>query len=358
VVRLEHSGIAREAGLEVVAVERRAISSTLECNAEVAYDGNRHARLASQVPGIIVSMDKDLGDAVSPGEVMATVNSANLGAAKSAYLRALAGVDLWEENHARENKLLEKGLMTERELLETRTRLAEHRIDLSEAEQKLGSFGLTPDRIAEVGRTGDTSSLYAITSSFSGIVVDRQAAIGEVVDPSQTLFAVADVSRMWALLDVYESDLREIRVGQSVVLRVEGLPGENFAGYITWVSAQMDPRTRTLKARAELVNPGGLLRANMFARAVVSVRERQDSVVVPRSAVQWEGCCNVVFVRKSDTDYEPRKVHLGVSTGTVYEVLSGVDEGEEIVTQGSFLLKTEILKGSIGAGCCEVQPGS
>jgi len=79
---------------------------------------------------------------------------------------------------------------------------------------------------------------------------------------------------------------------------------------------------------------------------------------VPASAVQWEGCCNVVFVKKSNTAYEPRKVHLGIATGSVYQVLNGVNVGEEIVTQGSFLLKTEILKGSIGAGCCEVQPGA
>jgi cobalt-zinc-cadmium efflux system membrane fusion protein len=197
-----------------------------------------------------------------------------------------------------------------------------------------------------------------VTASFPGLVVERHAVVGEVVDSSQPLFAVADVSRMWALLDVYESDMREVRPGQPVILRVDGLPGESFPGYITWVSAQMDPQTRTLQARAEFDNRYGHLRANMFAQAVVSVRDRHESVVVPQSAVQWEGCCNVVFVKKSETEYEPRKVHLGSSTGTVYEVLSGVKPGEEVVTQGSFLLKTEILKGSIGAGCCEVQPGT
>jgi cobalt-zinc-cadmium efflux system membrane fusion protein len=95
----------------------------------------------------------------------------------------------------------------------------------------------------------------------------------------------------------------------------------------------------------------------MFAEARISVRDRQPALVVPTASVQWEGCCNVVFVKRSETVYEPRKVHLGVGTGTVYEVLSGVGQGEEVVTQGSFLLKTEILKGSIGAGCCETHPG-
>jgi cobalt-zinc-cadmium efflux system membrane fusion protein len=113
-----------------------------------------------------------------------------------------------------------------------------------------------------------------------------------------------------------------------------------------------------LQARAALDNAHGHLRAHMFANASIAVRDRVAALVVPTSAVQWEGCCNVVFVKRSNTEYEPRKVHLGITTGTVYEVLSGVREGEEIVTQGSFLLKTEILKGSIGAGCCEVDPGA
>ena len=181
--------------------------------------------------------------------------------------------------------------------------------------------------------------------------------MGEVVEPSKNLFSVADVSRMWALLDVYESDAREIRVGQPVVLRVEGLTGASYGAHITWVSSRVDPDSRTLPARAELDNPDGELRANMFARAIISVREQQDALVVPKDAVQWEGCCNVVFVRQSDTVYQPRKVRLGIDTGRVYEVLSGVSQGEAVVTQGSFLLKTEIMKGSIGAGCCEVQAG-
>jgi cobalt-zinc-cadmium efflux system membrane fusion protein len=107
-----------------------------------------------------------------------------------------------------------------------------------------------------------------------------------------------------------------------------------------------------------LENKDGQLRANMFAQASISLRDRRQSLVVPKESVQWEGCCNVVFVKESETVFLPRKVHLGVATGTLYEVLSGIEEGEEVVTQGSFLLKTEILKGSIGAGCCEVDPGA
>lgn len=357
-VRLENPDIAENAGLEFATVTSRLITKTVECNAEIAFDGNRYVRLSTQVPGIVVGVHKDLGDRVGPGEALATITSTHLGAAKASYLQAEAAVELWQKNHARESDLLNRGVSTEKDLFAAETRLTESRIAYSEAEQALLSFGISSKQIEDIRRTGDTSATYLVLASLPGVVVDRNAAIGELVDPSKPLFSIADVSRMWALIDIYESDLREIQVGQPVVLQVEGLPGEAFAGYITWVSSQLDPQTRTLKARAECDNTHGLLRAHMFAHASVSVRDRQQALVVPEASVQWEGCCNVVFVKKSETEYEPRKVHLGIGTGTVYEVLAGVSEGEVIVTQGSFLLKTEILKGSIGAGCCEIDPGT
>jgi len=119
----------------------------------------------------------------------------------------------------------------------------------------------------------------------------------------------------------------------------------------------VDAQTRTLKARAELANPDGLLRAGMFARAIITEAKEDPVLVVSKEAVQWEGCCNVVFVRRSDVLFEPRKVRLGCEIDGFLEVQDGLSDGEEIVTTGSFALKTEILKGSIGAGCCEVQPG-
>jgi len=357
-VAFERETIAQEAGLEFAEVTVQPMSRTLECNAVLDYDGNRFARLSPQVGGLVQSVAKDLGDSVEQGEVLAVLVSPAFGAAKVAYLQALATEALWTRNHAREKGLQAKGAATDRDLLEAETSLAESRIAKSHAEQELLGLGLTPEQIADVADTGDTTNKYRVIAPFAGVVVERQATVGELSRPTASLFAVADVTRMWARLDVFESDLQDIRAGQSVVLHLEGLPGVAVAGRISWVSAQLDPRTRTLQARAELDNPAGTLRANMFARAVVTVREAQPTVTVPRAAVQWEGCCNVVFVQDSPTTFHPVKVHLGPTAGAMVEVRRGLTGGETVVTQGSFLLKTEILKGSIGAGCCEAQPGT
>jgi cobalt-zinc-cadmium efflux system membrane fusion protein len=252
---------------------------------------------------------------------------------------------------------LERHVATERDILEAETKLAESRITLSRARQRLQNLGLTDIEIHEVARRRDTSSLLAMTSPFAGIVVERTAVMGEVVNTSKVLFAIGDTSKMWAMLDVYEADFRKVRLRQPVVLTVEGLRGEAFGGRITWISSHVDRRTKTLKVRAEIANPEGLLRAGMFGKAVITIHDKESLLVVPKAAVQWDGCCNIVFVKHSDTLFKPRKVQLGYETDAFYTVEGGLKPHEVVVTTGSFLLKTEILKGSIGAGCCEVEPG-
>jgi cobalt-zinc-cadmium efflux system membrane fusion protein len=349
--------IARDAGLAYARVERREVAHTITANAEIAYDGNRYVQLSSRAPGVVTQIQKDLGEAVAAGTVLAIVDSETLGKAKAEHLEARAAVSLWERNHSREERLLEKHIAVERDVLEAEANLAMSRIRVSKAVQSLRNLGLSDAQIEESGETGDTSSRLPLASPFSGVVVERSAVAGQVVDTTEPLFAVADTDGMWAMLDVYESDVPHVRAGQSVVFEAEGLPGRRHGGRVTWISSHVDRRTRTLKVRAEVGNPNGLLRAGMFGKAIISIREAGPALLVPKEAVQWEGCCNVVFVRKSDVLFEPRKVQLGYEMDGVYVVEAGLTGDEEVVTTGSFLLKTEILKGSIGAGCCEVEPG-
>ncbi len=246
---------------------------------------------------------------------------------------------------------------TERELLEAETRLTENKIALSRAGQRLQNLGLSEAEITHIEETPERATKLALAAPFAGTIVERSAVVGEVVTISQELFTIADLSLMWVLLDIYEADLKHVRPGQPVTLELEGLPGVTREGLLTWISTYVDPRTRTMKARAEVANPDGLLRAGMFVQAAVKIRDQVAAVMVPKTAVQWEGCCNVVFVKKSEMIFEPRKIRLGYETEGWFVVEEGLAAGETIVTAGSFLLKTELLKESIGAGCCEIDPG-
>ena len=432
---------ARQAGLATVTVERRAVTKTLECNAEIEFNGRRYARLGPPVPAVVQEVIRDVGDAVKRGAVLAVLRSEDLGTAKADYLKLrervvvarleverarefyermnrteirltaldfLAARQLLEVARAhseRERRLRDQGVSSEKEwldehaaflraeadfkalrgrlvlfevpvseldaltwqtidsisgrgttsekaLLEARIGLRAAEADLEGCRNRLRVLGLSVEAVERVAQEHDTSGLLPLAAPFDGQVVERRAVIGQVVDSSQILFAVADTSEMWAMLDVYEKDVRNVRAGQPVVLRADGLNRETFGGRIAVVNSYMDRRTRTLKARAAVGNPHGLLRAGMFGCAVVTISDREDRLLLPKSAVQWEGCCNVAFVKRSDTVFEPRKLRLGFETDDSFVVEDGVAEGEEVVTTGSFLLKTEILKGSIGAGCC------
>lgn len=354
VVRLATASVADRVGLLVEEVRHGKLRKTLEAPATVAYDSRSHARLAPRAAGTIVEVRLDLGDAVEAGDVLLVLDSAALGAAKSELRQAAAHVGLWSKNSEREAALLEKGLSTEKDALEAETQLVESRIALAAAEQRLALLGLGEDQIQAVREEGEASSLLSITAPFSGVVVSLDAVLGEFASAETSVVSVADTSRMWVLLDVDQAEIRLVQRGQPVLLTVEGWPGETLGGRVTWISGDVDRRTRTVKVRAEFENPEGILRAQSFGTARIMTRNDKEAVLVPKAAVQWEGCCNVAFERTSPTEFVPRKLRLGYDTGEHYEVLAGLSGGETVVTQGSFILKTELQKGSIGAGCCEV----
>lgn len=354
VIRFADANVAERVGVRLEEVQRGKLRKTLEAPATVEYDSRSHARLAPRAAGIVVEVGRNLGDKVDAGDVLIVLDAAALGTAKSALLQAAARVDLWQKNSQRESALLEKGLSTESDTLAAESELVESRIALASAQQRLANLGLTSQQIEAVAQEGEATSLLTITAPFGGTVVGLNAVLGEVVSPEQSIISVADTSRMWVMLDVDQEQIRLVKRGQPVLLDAEGWSGETLAGRITWLSSEVDRNTRTVKVRAEFDNPEGVLRSHSFGTARIVTRDDEEAVLVSKDAVQWEGCCNVAFEQQSPTEFVPRKLRLGYDAGDHFEVLSGLSGGEKVVTQGSFLLKTELRKGSIGAGCCEV----
>jgi cobalt-zinc-cadmium efflux system membrane fusion protein len=323
----------------------------------------------------------------STDEVARELLGVRIGEAKSRLLRAHAALKLARVTLDREESLRQKEVGTaklfeaarsglaaaeadflatheaiafadERELLAAARDLKVTKSDTEAAERGLQIFGVTDAELAAVGtEPGRTLSRYSLRSPVAGRVVKRQAVVGELVQERDALYAVADLSTMWLLMDVYVRDLVLVRVGLPVIFTVDGLPGHSFEGHVAWVSDTVDDRTRTIKVRGNLPNERGLLKANMFGLARIIVRDEEELPCVPVDAVQTDGCCQLVFVKKEDALFEPRKVTLGASANGYVEILDGLALGEQVVTVGSFLMKTEILKANLGAGCCEVDPG-
>jgi membrane fusion protein, heavy metal efflux system len=226
------------------------------------------------------------------------------------------------------------------------------------AEQKLRNLRFDDAALTMILKTDDTKPLLDITTPIEGTVVFRHAVIGEAEEPTTKLYTVADISQMWLWIDVYERDIAQVRAGQPVWFTVSGTnsTGEEarFSGRITWVGTEVDHITRTTKVRAELPNPNGILRANQFGRATIQVGDRHKAVTVAKAAVQHFENADLVFLPQQGNMFRPQRIKTTPSgRSDTLEVTWGLIPGQEVVTIGAFLLKTEIMKGSIGAGCCD-----
>jgi cobalt-zinc-cadmium efflux system membrane fusion protein len=349
-IRFRNPRIERDAGLTWVPAIRARLSRRVHTTARIDYNRDRLAEIRSPVPALVQRVRVELGAKVTQGAKLLTLSSARIGELKSRLVAATRGHRVARANLKRQQALHRRGGASAREVELARLRLAEAASRLAATHQSL--------RVGGISARGSAGT-FTLLSPIAGTVVKRPAVLGAQAGPGTSLAVVADTRTMWALLDVTEWDAARVRPGQPVRLQVAGLSGQPVPGRITWVSTAVDPRTRYVQARARVQNPEGRLRANQFARATIVVGAPRGEVTVPRAAVQRLGNGHVVFVRREAGLYEPRRVRPGRSEGERVHVKGALRPGEAVVTTGAFLLRTELDKDAIGAGCCEVErPGS
>jgi cobalt-zinc-cadmium efflux system membrane fusion protein len=292
---------------------------------------------------VVKALKVDIGAVVKAGQPLIIIDSPDVGTDRARLSAAKSRVAVAEENLARDRKLVEEGLATQRSLLS-----AQQELETAQAEQ-----AALAARLSVLGAAAGGIGGYTLTAPFAGVVTERGVTIGKLVGGDEVLLEIVDTSTMWADVEVPENELPRIAVGQPVTLRFDALGSRELAGKIDYVAPAVDPHTRTAKVRVPLKNEDGLLRANLFGQALIAASDEHIGNFVPRAAVQRAGGMAFVFVRVSELEYEVRRVKLGTSGPEHLEVTSGLEPGEQVVTTGSFLLKTETSKEDIGAGCCE-----
>jgi Cu(I)/Ag(I) efflux system membrane fusion protein len=211
---------------------------------------------------------------------------------------------------------------------------------LEAARAKLRLMKLTDSQIAAIETSGQTSALTDIMAQGSGIVAARKVAEGDYVNQGGVLFELTGLSSVWAMFDAYESDLPYIRQGDRVTYTLQALPGRKYSGRVAFIDPSLDINTRTAKVRVESSNPGLLLKPGMYAQAKVEA-ETPSALTVPKTAVLWTGKRSIVYVRRPDSptpSFSLREIELGTSLGNAYAIISGLDEGEEVVTSGAFAI--------------------
>jgi cobalt-zinc-cadmium efflux system membrane fusion protein len=373
VVRLPQEILAASGGsIAVGVVERRPWSGPREATGEVALDAARAAWLGPRAAGVVRSIRVDLGDRVRAGETLYEVESVELGDARSEYRRALAEQRVARSAAEREADLFARGICPESDLLEARSRREQADAAVEAARSRLGRLGLTTVEIgaAEADAPGGPDrreaaaddGLLRVRAPFAGTVLERRLGLGARVEPGDQALLLADTSVVWVETAIGERELeavleRQARGTVPAVVTVSAFPARTFPGRLDRLGGTVDEATRTIRARVVVDNRDGALRAGMFARVRLRLDSEATAIVVPEQALLEDAGRPFLFVRAAtpgDADYFVRRpVRPGRSAEGWLEIVAGLEEGQAIVTKGAFLLKSDVLRAKMGAGCAD-----
>jgi cobalt-zinc-cadmium efflux system membrane fusion protein len=326
---------------------RIRIAPDLQLVGSVSYDQDHYAIVGPLVSGRVSRLLAGLGDVVRAGQVLAEIESSEVGQAQAAYLSAQARASAAAANLKREADLAEQKISSVREREMAESQSISEAAELRAAAERLRAYGLSPADLAAIDRgASNMIGKVPLRAPVAGTVVSRHVSLGQAVERATDAFKIIDLSRLWVLLDIYEKDLRRVYVGQKVELRTETYPGEVFRARVAHVSPLIDEKTRTANVLIEFVNPNGKMRPGQFVSAKLLGEGNQAAVevlAVPRRAVTSVEGKSVMFVRTKD-GFQRRIVETGLSDAEHIEIKKGVEEGEMVATDGAFLLKSELLR--------------
>lgn len=299
------------ANVQTSVITKQKPVKEVRMNGKVKADERKISSQSSHIPGRIEKlMVSFTGEQVSKGQVLAYVYSPELVTAQE---------ELFEAHKIKDDQ--------------PQLYLA--------ARGKLLNWKLTEKQIDNILEAGEPQEQFPVLADVSGVVLTKKVNLGDYIKKGQTLFEVADLSKIWVLFDVYESDMPWIKKGNDVVFTIHSLPGETFKGNITFVDPVINPKTRVATARVEMTNPGMKLKPDMFAVGIVKspIQQMKEELIVPKSAVMWTGERSVVYIKQSNASgisFMMQEIVLGPALGDSYIVKEGLEEGVEIATHGTF----------------------
>lgn len=348
---------ASRAEIRTAPVEQRFFAAELSTTGQVDFDQTRLAHVSPRISGRVHRVHAVLGQEVGAGQALAEIDSIELGQSKAAFLQAKAREELARKSFGRIQSLLTDRIASEQEVLEAEAGLREATAALQTAGETLHLYGLSQSQIDALTYEDRQAAIYPLRAPFDSTVVERHVNLGELVTPERNLFTLADLGRVWIWIDVYQRDLDKVHLEDEARARVDAFPGEVFAGKVSYLSAQVDSDTRTVRARLDVENPDGKLRPGMFVEVELIDPHAQagdiaqsPSLVVPKSAMVRDGEEFLVFVAIGEHRYERRDVLIGQKSSGFVEILEGLELAQPVVVEGAFLLKSAASKESLGGG--------
>ncbi len=379
--RIQYESLAafEKMGVDVDVASERAMDESLRINGELGYDQTQIAHLSTRSPGSVWKVFKRIGEQVKAGDVLALVDAAEVGKAKTELSRSI--IQRQFRKKSIDSLKGAVGIVPDRQIREAESAYEEAQVAVVSAQQTLVNMGFRlPEGLAAMDSTrlnralqclgipeglceelatdgSMTMNLIPIIAPQAGMIVEMEVVAGEVVQPERTLMTLANLDRMWLTLHVKQEELAYVSVGQKVKFKPDGNKRE-IDGTLTFISPAVDEQTRTLRVQAILDNADHKLKANSFGTGWIVLREEPKAVTVPVDALQSDGDCQIVFVRDkaflkdgSLKVFHARQVRVGARNDSHVEILAGVLPGEVVASKGSAALRSELLKSSLGDGC-------
>jgi len=351
------ASLFEEGLLEKGEVEKRSIALPLELTGEVSFDERRVAHVSTQAEGIIKKVHVTLGDNVEPGKVLLEIESVAVGETQAAYLEARGMLKLAKRNYDRLAELRKEGISSEKELLEAKQELEAAQIHTDATFGKLTRLGMSASAARALTQATSRGRLV-LRAPSAGTVLDMHAVAGELARAETSLVTIGDNSAVWVWADLYERDIALVSREQAkhplaAVVEVRAFPGEEFGGTVDFVSPSMSESSRTVKARIAVPNPERRLLAGMFAQVKVFIPGDRQVLAIPGQAVLEDEGRAFVFIHHEGDYYVRRQVAVGRTFAGLVEITKGLTGGEIVVDNGAFLMKSDVLRSKMGAGCAD-----
>lgn len=316
------------------------VTGTLEVAAHVETDARRIARVGSPVAGRILRLVVFEGERVKPGTVLATLHSTNLSDAQMSLVKSRSQLELASASVSRAEQLVQADVIGRAELERRRAEQVQASTEVESYRTQLRGLGMTDGQINQLENNHRLSADYPIVSPRAGIVLKREVTVGQVVQPADPAFTIADLSTVWIVANVPEQDAGGLREGMPVQVRVPALPNEKITGRLSYVSPIVDPATRTVAVRMDLANSTGLLKPDELA-SMTFTGQAARKVTIPTTAVVREDNKDHIFVQISPGRFLLREVTLGEEQNDRYVIESGVGTAETLVLDGAFHLNNQ-----------------
>ncbi len=342
---------ASRSGLSIVTVEELPVAETLRVPGEIEFDATQSASVTCPISGVLTRWVVNPGEQVQRGQILAYVESIDAAEKIADYVHASALHNLARKTYDRKRELARNGSANAREVDEAEASYLQTKADLNRSKSILKLLGYTDDNIAELIDDAVMTNLIPLRARQNGRLVEQSVKLGAILDAGVPIGMISETAQLWVEAQVPEKSIDRVKVGQLATVSQDESGWTTGTGHVIWIADGVDENTRMGKVRIAIEPSGENLRSHQFVRVQIETIAIANSMMVPSDAVQWEGCCNVVFVQETPDRIRPRKINVEFVDGDFYAV-SGVRAGEKIVSKGSYMLKTELMKGSIGAGCC------